>query len=266
MFEKPILKDRCVLITGGGTGLGKSMAKHCAENGAHVAITGRRIEVLEAAATDIRQYGTRVGIYQGDVRQIDQVEKTTESILKDFGRIDVLVNNAAGNFICPAEKLSPNGWRAVIDIVLNGTFNYSSVVGKHMIAQGSGNIVNIVTTYAWASEPGVLHSVSAKAGVLGMTRTLAAEWARYGIRVNAIAPGAIRTEGTDQNLWGDETQRRRMETRIPMRKFGHPDDVAHAMLFLVSEYASYITGEVLTVDGGAWIGKGTYEMVDVTNW
>jgi NAD(P)-dependent dehydrogenase (short-subunit alcohol dehydrogenase family) len=266
MFSELFLKGKCVLITGGGTGLGKAMAIRCAEHGADVAITGRRKEVLEDAATEIRRFGNRVGTYANDVRDYDQVKKTVDVVMADFGRIDALVNNAAGNFICPAEELSVNGWNSVVNIVLNGTFHYSSVVGKRMIEQRAGNIVNIVTTYAWGSEPGVIHSASAKAGVLGMTRTLAAEWARFGIRVNAIAPGAIHTEGTDRNLWGDETQRARMEKRIPLRRFGKPDDVAYTLLFLLSNYADYITGEVITVDGGAWIGKGTYEMIDVTQY
>jgi NAD(P)-dependent dehydrogenase (short-subunit alcohol dehydrogenase family) len=264
MLDNTFLKDRVVLITGGGTGLGRAMATACAQRGARVAISGRRKEVLDDAASEIARFGTDVLVIPCDVRIPDQVQNMTDTLTSKFGKIDVLVNNAAGNFICPAEKLSMNGWNSVINIVLNGTFYCSSAIGKTMIANGGGTIVNIVATYAWASEPGVIHSASAKAGVVAMTRTLAAEWAKYGIRVNAIAPGAIRTEGTDKNLWGDENQRERMNKRIPMRRFGRPEDVSNCLLFLLSDYSQYVTGEVITVDGGGWIGKGTYEMIDVT--
>ena len=264
MLDNTFLKDRVVLITGGGTGLGRAMAAACAQRGARVAISGRRKEVLDDAANEISRYGTEVIPIQCDVRIPEQVQSMTDLLTGKLGKVDVLVNNAAGNFICPAEKLSVNGWNSVINIVLNGTFYCSSAVGKTMIANGGGSIVNIVATYAWASEPGVIHSASAKAGVVAMTRTLAAEWAKYGIRVNAIAPGAIRTEGTDKNLWGDENQRDRMNKRIPMRRFGRPEDVSNCLLFLLSDYSQYVTGEVITVDGGGWIGKGTYEMIDVT--
>jgi len=254
------MKDRVVLITGGGTGLGKAMAKSCAAYGAKIAIAGRRSDILQTAAGDLKP--ADVLPIPCDVRDPVQVEAMMDRVIAEWGRIDALVNNAAGNFTCPAEKLSANGWNAVVNIVLNGTFYCSSAAGKHMIKQGHGDIVNIVATYAWGSEPGVVHSASAKAGVVAMTRTLAAEWARYGIRVNAIAPGAIRTEGTEKNLWGDPGQRERMNKRIPMRRFGVPEDVGHALLFLLSGFSSYITGEVLTVDGGGWIGKGFYEIVD----
>ncbi len=260
MLQPAFLKDRVVLITGGGTGLGKAMAKSCANYGAKVAIAGRRAEVLNAAAENLKP--AEVMTIPCDVRDPNQVEAMSDRVMAQWGRIDSLVNNAAGNFTCPAEKLSVNGWNAVVNIVLNGTFYCSSSVGKQMIKQGGGNIINIVATYAWGSEPGVVHSASAKAGVVAMTRTLAAEWARYGIRVNAIAPGAIRTEGTEKNLWGDPGQRERMNKRIPMRRFGTPEDIANALLFLLSDFSSYMTGEILTVDGGGWIGKGSYEIVD----
>lgn len=262
MLNDPFLKGRTILITGGGTGLGKSMALACASRGANVVISGRRKEVLDTAVAEISKYGTDTLAVPCDVRIPEQVQEMTDASISRFGRIDALINNAAGNFICPAEKLSVNGWNAVVNIVLNGTFYCSSFIGKTMIQNGGGSIVNISATYAWASEPGVVHSASAKAGVLAMTRTLAAEWAKYKIRVNAIAPGAIRTEGTDKNLWGDENQRERMNRRIPMRKFGQPEDIANCLLFLLSDYSQYITGEVITVDGGGWIGKGTYEMID----
>lgn len=263
MLTENFLNGQVVLITGGGTGLGKAMALECAARGANIVIAGRRQEILDETAHLIAKSGVKVLSVKTDVRNPDDVQHMVETISSEFGRIHVLINNAAGNFICPAEKLSVNGWNAVMNIVLNGTFYCSSAVGKTMIANGGGNIVNIVATYAWASEPGVIHSASAKAGVLAMTRTLAVEWARFGIRVNAIAPGAFRTEGTEKNLWGEAAQRERMSRRIPMRRFGEPAEVAHTLLFLLSDYSKYITGEVITVDGGGWLGKGTYEIADI---
>ena len=262
MLGGQFLEKKVVVITGGGTGLGRSMALQCAQHGAQIVISGRRKEVLDEAAHEIAKINPQVITVQGDVREPEQVQKMMDEAVTKFGTLDALVNNAAGNFICPAEKLSINGWNAVINIVLNGTFYCSSAAGKVMMAHRGGSIVNIVATYAWASEPGVVHSASAKAGVLAMTRTLAAEWARFDIRVNAIAPGAIRTEGTEKNLWGDPKQRERMSTRIPMRRFGSPEEVGDTLLFLLSDYSRYITGEVITVDGGGWIGKGTYEIID----
>jgi len=262
MLSEQFLKNKVVLITGGGTGLGKSMALQCAQRGASIILSGRRKDVLDAAAHEIAKINSNILTVQTDVREPAQVQKMVDEAVRKFGTIDALVNNAAGNFICPAEKLTINGWNAVINIVLNGTFYCSSAAGKIMIEKGGGSIVNIVATYAWAAEPGVIHSASAKAGVLAMTRTLAVEWARFQIRVNAIAPGAIRTEGTEKNLWGDAQQRDRMTNRIPMKRFGYPDEVADSLLFLLSDYSRYITGEVITVDGGSWLGKGTYEIVD----
>ncbi len=263
MFSQDFLKGKTILITGGGTGLGKNMAEYCARYGANIIISGRRKDVLEESAREISKNGADVLPLVCDVRQPEAIQAMADKGMARFGKIDALINNAAGNFLCPAERLSVNGWNAVIDIVLNGTFYCSSTIGKIMIENGGGTIINIVATYAWASEPGVVHSASAKAGVLAMTRTLAAEWARFGVRVNAIAPGAIRTEGTDKNLWGDSGQRDRMSGRIPMRRFGVPDEVSHTLLFLLSDFSRYITGEVITVDGGGWIGKGTYEMIDM---
>ncbi len=265
MFSEKFLSGKCVWITGGGSGLGRAMAEACARHGANLILTGRRSDVLDQAASELLSFGNDVLVLPHDVRIYADVEQAVRKAIERFGRVDVLVNNAAGNFIVPAEELTINGWNAVVNIVLNGTFHYASLVGRHMIEKGGGSIVNIVATYAWASEPGVVHSASAKAGVLAMTRTLAAEWGRYAIRVNAIAPGAIRTEGTDRNLWTDEHQRERMIHRIPLGRFGRPEDVAYTLLFLISDYASYITGEVITVDGGGWLGKGTYEMIDVAN-
>ena len=174
-----------------------------------------------------------------------------------FGRVDILINNAAGNFICKAEELSPNGWRAVVDIVLNGTFFCSRAVGREMIAQGQGGkILSVLATYAWTGGPGTVHSAAAKAGVLSLTRTLAVEWARYKIRVNAIAPGAVVTEGASSKLWGNPEATQKLIAHIPVGRLGLPEEIADAAAYLVSSYADYINGEALTLDGGTWLGRG----------
>jgi NAD(P)-dependent dehydrogenase (short-subunit alcohol dehydrogenase family) len=179
--------------------------------------------------------------------------------VRRFGGLDILVNNAAGNFICPAEKLSPNGWNAVVNIVLNGTFYCSRAAGLKMIESGrGGNILNIVAAYAWTGGPGTIHSACAKAGVVAMTRTLAVEWARFKIRVNAISPGPIETEGAGSKLWASPEVREAMLRTVPRGRIGEPGEVAHAAAYLVSDFADFITGEVLVLDGGQSLGKGTF--------
>lgn len=266
MLKEKFLEGKTAVITGGGTGLGRALAHRLGEFGANLVLAGRRVDVLNEAAEALRSQGNSVATVATDVRDPEQVDHMVGRTLEEFKRIDILVNNAAGNFVCPAEELSVNGWMSVINIVLNGSFFCSRAAGKVMIQNGGGHIINILASYAWASEPGVVHSASAKAGVLAMTRTLAVEWARHNIRVNGVCPGAIRTEGTDRNLWGDAKTRERMIERIPMKRFGTPDEPANTVLFLLSEYAAYITGEVITVDGGGWIGRGTYEMVDINDF
>jgi len=179
--------------------------------------------------------------------------------VRTYGRIDGLVNNAAGNFVCPAEELSGNGWRSVIDIVLNGTWNCTSAVGRDLISAGrSGTILSVIASYAWTGHPGTVHSASAKAGVLTMTRTLAAEWARHGIRLNCIAPGPTTTEGAGAALWATEQERASVLASVPMRRFAEPEEIAGLAGFLMSDRAGYITGEVLTADGGQSLGAQIY--------
>jgi NAD(P)-dependent dehydrogenase (short-subunit alcohol dehydrogenase family) len=179
--------------------------------------------------------------------------------LRRFGAIDILVNNAAGNFICPADKLSVNGWNAVVNIVLNGSFYCSRAAGLHMIESGrGGNILNIVAAYAWTGGPLTVHSASAKAGVVAMTRTLAVEWAHHKIRVNAIAPGPVETQGAGDRLWASPGSRDAMIRTVPRGRIGESREVADAAAFLVSDFADFITGEVLVMDGGQWLGKGTF--------
>lgn len=247
-----IMKEKVVVITGGSSGMGKGMAARFAKEGTRVVITGRTIEKLEEAKKEIEQFEGQVLPVQMDVRNTEDIKRMIEKIDEEFGRIDVLVNNAAGNFLCPAEDLSPNGWKAVIDIVLNGTFYCSQAIGKYWIEKGiKGTIINMVATYAWDAGPGVIHSASAKAGVLAMTRTLAVEWGhKYGIRVNAIAPGPIERTGGADKLWISEEAAKRTLQSVPLGRLGTPEEIAGLAFYLCSEEAAYINGACITMDGG----------------
>ncbi|MWA05413.1 2,4-dienoyl-CoA reductase [Actinomadura sp. LD22] len=258
VFTEP-LAGRVYLVTGGGSGIGASIASQLAQLGARVAVAGRRQDRLDQTVAHIAELGGQADAYPLDVRDPDQVTGTVAGIAEQSGRIDGLVNNAAGNFVCPAEDLSANGWRSVIDIVLNGTWNCTSAVGRHMInARRPGVILNVIATYAWTGHPGTVHSATAKAGVLTMTRTLAVEWARHGIRLNCIAPGPTSTAGAGAALWGTDEERERVLASVPMRRFADPDEIAGLAAFLMSDQASYVTGEVLTADGGQALGKQIY--------
>lgn len=233
------------------------MAKKFAEAGARVVITGRSVERMEAAKPEIEQFDGQVLCVQMDVRDPERVQRMVDAAKKAFGGIDFLVNNAAGNFICPAEDLSINGWNAVVNIVLNGTWYCTQAVGKEWINNGqSGSILNIVATYAWTAGAGVIHSASAKAGVLAMTRTLAVEWGtKYGIRVNAIAPGPIaNTGGAERLVQSEEAYRRTLES-VPAGRLGQPEEIANLAQFLFSPEADYINGECVTMDGGQWLNR-----------
>jgi NAD(P)-dependent dehydrogenase (short-subunit alcohol dehydrogenase family) len=259
MFTPSLLKDKVAVVTGGGTGLGLAIATRLGELGAHIAIGSRGAANLERGTAELRHAGLDPLACQLDVRKPDQVDEMVGRVIKHFGRIDILINNAAGNFISRAEDLSPNGWNAVVGIVLNGSFYCSRAVGRHMIARGSGgSIVSILANYVWTGSAGTIHSAAAKAGVMSMTQTLAVEWAKHNIRVNAVAPGPIESAGAARQLWNSPEAVQRITDMVPMRRWGKPTDVADAVVFLVSEHAGFITGEILTVDGGAWIGKGTF--------
>jgi NAD(P)-dependent dehydrogenase (short-subunit alcohol dehydrogenase family) len=249
------MKDKVVIVTGGSSGMGKYMAKKFASCGAYVVITGRNEERLLQAKEEIETSPDQVLTVQMDVRDIDHVKHMVQKTEEAFGRIDFLVNNAAGNFLCPAEKLTPNGWKSVIDIVLNGTFYCSSEVGRYWIEKGiPGSIINMVATYAWGAGAGVIHSASAKAGVLSMTRTLAVEWgSKYGIRVNAIAPGPIERTGGAEKLWVSEEAAKRTINSVPLKRLGTPEEIAELAYFLFSDHAAYINGECITMDGGQWL-------------
>jgi NAD(P)-dependent dehydrogenase (short-subunit alcohol dehydrogenase family) len=253
------LKNRVAIVTGGGTGIGLAVAKRFGEMGAIVVIGSRNAANLEAGTHELRQAGYDALAVQLDVRKLEQVDEMVHRVMHHYGRIDVLVNNAAGNFISPAEDLSPNGWNAVVGIVLNGSFYCSRAVGRQMIARGKGgSIVSVLANYVRTGSAGTVHSAAAKAGVMSMTQTLAAEWARHQIRVNAVAPGPIESPGAAKQLWNSPEAVDRITKMIPLGRWGHPEDVANAIGFLVSDQASFITGETLTIDGGASLGRGTF--------
>ena len=243
-------QDQTCLVTGGGTGLGLQISRGLAALGARVVIASRSPENHGALLDEASERGWTVEAEVCDVREPATVRACVEAVLERHGRIDQLVNNAAGNFVCPAERLSQNAWRAVLGIVLDGTFYVSQTVGKAMIEEGAGAILNVVATYAWTGMSGVVHSASAKAGVLAMTRTLAAEWARHGIRVNAIAPGPFESHGAAANLWPNEEVRRGIERAIPRGRFATTDEVAAQCLHLLAPVSDYVTGECLVIDGG----------------
>ena len=260
MFDKELLNDKSIIVTGGGTGLGKSMATRFAELGANLVITSRRQEVIDKTAEELRDHGGKVLAIACDVRDSEQVNEMVSQTVDEFGKIDILLNNAAGNFISPTEDLSPNAFKTIVDIVLNGTFNCTQAAGKVMREKDGGVILNIVTTYAWTGSGYVVPSASAKAGVLAMTRSLAVEWAKYGIRTLAIAPGPFPTKGAWSRLappgLGIE---KKMRNRVPLKRVGEHIELANLASYLVSDQAAYINGEVVTIDGGEWL-KGAGEM------
>ena len=260
MFDAKLLKGKNIIVTGGGTGLGKSMATRFAELGANLVITSRREGVISEAAKELQKSGGKVVAIPCDVRDPEQVEAMVEQTVKELGSVDILLNNAAGNFISPTENLSPNAFKTVIDIVLNGTFHCTQAAGKVMRKNKSGIILNIVTTYAWTGSGYVVPSACAKAGVLAMTRSLAVEWAKYGIRTVAIAPGPFPTKGAWSRLappgLGID---KKMKARIPLKRVGQHIELANLASYLISDQAAYINGEVVTIDGGEWL-QGAGEM------
>jgi NAD(P)-dependent dehydrogenase (short-subunit alcohol dehydrogenase family) len=268
MFQTDLLKGRTILITGGGTGLGRSMALRFTELGANLFLVARRGEPLKETAEAIRAKGARVAYASADVRDFEAVEAVVAAAEKEFGSVDTLVNNAAGNFIARTEKLSPNAFNAVTGIVLQGTFHCTLALGRKWIAaKRPGNILNIVTTYAAVNSGSgfVVPSACAKAGVLAMTRSLAVEWARYRIRLNAIAPGPFPTEGAWSRLLPSKELEERARTYHPMKRFGRHDELANLAAYLLSDQAGYVNGECVVIDGGLWLrGAGEFnDFVDL---
>ncbi|MCP1253209.1 SDR family oxidoreductase [Elizabethkingia sp. S0634] len=266
MLKDDALKDKVIIVTGGGSGLGKAMTKYFLQLGAKVVITSRNLEKLQSTAKELEaETGGIVFCVSCDVRNWDEVEAMKEATLKEFGKIDVLLNNAAGNFISPTERLTHSAFDSVLDIVLKGTKNCTLSVGKHWIdSKTPGTVLNIVTTYSWTGSAYVVPSACAKAGVLAMTRSLAVEWAKYGIRFNAIAPGPFPTKGAWERLLpGDLVEKFDMTKKVPLRRVGDHQELANLAAYLVSDFSAYINGEVVTIDGGEWLqGAGEFNMLE----
>ncbi len=255
-FRADLFENQVAVITGGGTGIGRELALRLAGLGADVALAGRRSGPLEATAAEVRALGRRAIAVPTDVRDAAQCTTLMQRTVDELGRLDTLVCGAAGNFICPSISLTPNGWRSVVEIILNGTFFSAQAAARHMIDSGGGNILALTATYAWTGGPATAPSAAAKAAVNSLVQSLGVEWAAAGIRVNAVAPGPVDTEKSRTNLWPDPEIRDRIRRTIPLGRFGGADTVVDACVFLLSPAASFITGEVLVVDGGQWLNKG----------
>lgn len=256
------LRDKTIVVTGGGTGLGKAMATYFLRLGARVVIASRKLDVLETAAREMMaDTGGEVLPVACDIRDGEQVDQLLASSLERFGRVDALLNNAAGNFISPTERLSFNAFATIIDIVLKGTANCTLAFGKHWITQRQpASILNIVTTYAFTGSAYVVPSAAAKGGVLALTRSLAVEWGKYGIRSNAIAPGPFPTKGAWERLLpGELAEQFDFRKRVPLKRVGDHQELANLAAFLLSDFAGFINGEVVTIDGGEWLqGAGQF--------
>ena len=267
MLKEGALKGKTIVVTGGGTGLGKSMGLYFLKLGANLVITSRKLDVLKETAKEMeRETGGKVLAVACDVRDIEQVETMFDEADALFGKVDGVLNNAAGNFISPTERLSTNAFNTVIDIVLKGTANVTMVAGKRWIAaKQPGTFLNIVTTYAWTGSGYVVPSAAAKAGVLAMTRSLAVEWAKYKIRSNAIAPGPFPTEGAWSRLLpGDLVKKFDPAKKVPVGRVGEHQELANLAAYLMSDYSAYVNGEVVTIDGGEWLqGAGEFNNLEV---
>lgn len=265
MFQQDMLKGRAIFLSGGGTGLGRSMALHFAMLGARMFLVGRREQPLREVCDEIRRGGGAASFASCDVRDYGAVEAAANAAYEKFGRIDTVINNAAGNFMARTEKLSANAFNVVVSIVLNGTFHCTQAFAKKWIGEKlGGNVLNIVTTYAAANcgSAFVVPSACAKAGVLAMTRSLAVEWAKYHIRLNAIAPGPFPTEGAWSRLMPSKQFEQHAKDTHPMKRFGRHEELTNLAAFLLSDMAEYINGECVVIDGGDWL-RGAGEFNDL---
>jgi NAD(P)-dependent dehydrogenase (short-subunit alcohol dehydrogenase family) len=266
MFKNNELNNKVIVVTGGGSGLGKSMSEYFLSLGAKVVITSRNMEKLNKAKSELMEKtGGDVFPVACDIRNYEEVENLLSKSIEKFGKVDALLNNAAGNFISPTERLSSNAFDTIIDIVLKGTKNCTLAFGKHWIKEKQkATVLNIITTYAWTGSGYVVPSAAAKAGVLAMTRSLAVEWAKYGIRLNAIAPGPFPTEGAwDRLLPGDLKEKFDVSKKVPLRRVGEHQELSNLAAYLLSDYSAYINGEVVTIDGGEWLqGAGQFNMLE----
>ncbi|SHI98732.1 NAD(P)-dependent dehydrogenase, short-chain alcohol dehydrogenase family [Mesonia phycicola] len=267
MLRDDALKNKNIVVTGGGSGLGKAMTKYFLELGAQVAITSRNLEKLQTTVKELEEEtGGKCFAIQCDVRLYEEVKQMRDEAIKQMGSVDILLNNAAGNFISPTERLSANAFDTIIDIVLKGSKNCTLAFGKHWIDQKETNktVLNIVTTYAWTGSAYVVPSATAKAGVLAMTRSLAVEWAKYGIRFNAVAPGPFPTKGAwDRLLPGNLKEKFDLAQKVPLKRVGEHQELANLAAYLVSDFSAYVNGEVITIDGGEWLkGAGQFNLLE----
>ncbi len=249
-FAATALQDQVAIVTGGGTGIGRVIAREMAKIGAHIVVASRNPEHVNPAAEEIQQLGRQGLAVIVDVRVPEQVDAMVEAAMDKFGRIDILVNNHGALFQCAVEDLSPGGWNAIIGINLTGVFLCSRAVGKVMIQQQRGKIVNIVSIAGLHGSPMTAPYGAAKAGVINFTKSLAMEWSKHNIYVNAVAPGPILTESGRDLLWASPELQEKVRQQVPLKRYGEPEEVANAVIFLASEASSYITGETLYVDGG----------------
>ena len=259
MLKPGALKGKTYIITGGGTGLGRSMGKYFLELGANLVITSRKKEVLDKTAAELsKETGGKVLAVACDVRKYEEIENVIKSAEGEFGQVHGVLNNAAGNFISPTERLSHRAFDIVVDIVLKGTYYTTLAAGKNWITKKQpGTFLNIVTTYAWTGSGYVVPSACGKAGVLALTRSLAVEWAKYNIRSNAIAPGPFPTEGAWSRLLpGDLVKKFDPAERIPLKRVGEHQELANLAAYLMSDYSAYVNGEVIAIDGGEWLRNG----------
>lgn len=273
MLKPDALKNKTFIITGGGTGLGKSIGKYLLELGANLVITSRKKEVIDRTAEELmKEIGGKVLAVPADVRKYEEIENVIRQAEETFGHIDGVLNNAAGNFISPTERLSHRAFDIVVDIVLKGTYYTTLAAGKYWITKKQpGVFLNIVTTYAWTGSGYVVPSACGKAGVLALTRSLAVEWAKYKIRSNAIAPGPFPTEGAWSRLLpGELVKKFDPAERVPLKRVGEHQELANLAAYLLSDYSAYVNGEVITIDGGEWLRNGGefshLEMIPEETW